>query len=146
MRLVHGLRFDNIRGDIHGGLTAAVVALPLALGFGVASGAGPVAGLYGAIFVGLFAALLAADEYGVLVLDLTDVPMIDSSAAMAVEDAVRQAHAHHKPVYLVGARAYVEGVLRRLGVIGMIGEGHRHATRIEALRHAVHDIEESVTV
>ena len=57
MKLVHGLTFDNIRGDIYGGLTAAVVALPLALAFGVASGAGPVAGLYGAIFVGFFAAL-----------------------------------------------------------------------------------------
>jgi len=57
MKLVHGLSFDNIRGDVYGGLTAAVVALPLALAFGVASGAGPVAGLYGAIFVGFFAAL-----------------------------------------------------------------------------------------
>ena len=60
MRLVHGLTFDNIRGDIYGGLTAAVVALPLALAFGVASGAGPVAGLYGAIFVGLFAGVFGA--------------------------------------------------------------------------------------
>lgn len=49
--------FDNIRGDIYGGLTAAVVALPLALAFGVASGAGPIAGLYGAIAVGFFAAV-----------------------------------------------------------------------------------------
>ncbi len=57
MTLVKGLRFDNLRGDIFGGLTAAVVALPLALAFGVASGAGPMAGLYGAICVGLFAAL-----------------------------------------------------------------------------------------
>jgi len=57
MQIVHGLRFDNIRGDIYRGLTAAVVALPLALAFGVASGAGPVAGLYGAIFVGFFAAV-----------------------------------------------------------------------------------------
>ncbi len=57
MALIHGIHFNNIRGDIYGGLTAAVVALPLALAFGVASGAGPVAGLYGAIFVGLFAAL-----------------------------------------------------------------------------------------
>ncbi len=57
MKFVHGLRFDNLRGDIYGGLTAAVIALPLALAFGVASGAGPVAGLYGAIFVGFFAAL-----------------------------------------------------------------------------------------
>jgi len=57
MTLIHGLRFDNIRGDIFGGLTAAVVALPLALAFGVASGAGPMAGLWGAILVGFFAAL-----------------------------------------------------------------------------------------
>lgn len=57
MKIIHGLRFDNLRGDLFGGLTAAVVALPLALAFGVASGAGPAAGLYGAIFVGLFAAL-----------------------------------------------------------------------------------------
>lgn len=57
MQFVHGLHFNNLRGDIFGGLTAAVVALPLALAFGVSSGAGPIAGLYGAIFVGLFAAL-----------------------------------------------------------------------------------------
>ncbi len=57
MRFVHGLRFDNLRGDIYGGITAAVVALPLALAFGVASGAGPIAGLYGAVLVGFFASV-----------------------------------------------------------------------------------------
>ncbi len=57
MQIVNGLHFNNIRGDVFGGLTAAVVALPLALAFGVSSGAGPIAGLYGAIFVGFFAAL-----------------------------------------------------------------------------------------
>jgi sulfate permease, SulP family len=54
---VNGLHFNNIRGDIYGGLTAAVVALPLAMAMGVASGVGPIAGMYGAIFVGLFAAI-----------------------------------------------------------------------------------------
>ncbi len=58
MSYVNGLHFNNIRGDIYGGLTAAVVALPLAMSMGVASGAGPIAGMYGAIFVGFFAALL----------------------------------------------------------------------------------------
>jgi len=56
MPLVNGLKFDNLRGDLYGGLTAAVVALPLALAMGVASGAGPIAGVYGAILVGFFAA------------------------------------------------------------------------------------------
>jgi len=57
MKYIHGLHFDNLQGDIYGGLTAAVVALPLALAMGVSSGAGPIAGIYGAIFVGFFAAL-----------------------------------------------------------------------------------------
>ncbi len=57
MNFINGLHFNNIRGDIYGGLTAAVVALPLAMAMGVASGVGPIAGMYGAIFVGFFAAL-----------------------------------------------------------------------------------------
>ncbi len=57
MALINGLHFNNLRGDIYGGLTAAVVALPLAMALGVASGVGPIAGMYGAIFVGFFAAL-----------------------------------------------------------------------------------------
>ncbi len=51
------IRFNNLRGDLFGGVTAAIIALPMALAFGVASGAGPAAGLYGAVLVGLFAAL-----------------------------------------------------------------------------------------
>ena len=57
IRIVNGLHFRNLRGDLFGGLTAAIVALPLALAFGVSSGAGAITGLYGAVFVGLFAAL-----------------------------------------------------------------------------------------
>ncbi|MGD8783421.1 MAG: SulP family inorganic anion transporter [Thioalkalispiraceae bacterium] len=57
MRLLNVIHFNNLRGDIFGGVTAAVIALPMALAFGVASGAGAEAGLYGAILVGLFAAL-----------------------------------------------------------------------------------------
>ena len=57
MNLINGLHFNNIRGDIYGGLTAAVVALPLAMAMGESSHVGAIAGLYGAIFVGFFAAL-----------------------------------------------------------------------------------------
>jgi sulfate permease, SulP family len=57
MQLFNDVRFNNLRGDLFGGVTTAIVSLPLALTFGVASGAGPAAGLYGAVLVGLFAAL-----------------------------------------------------------------------------------------
>ena len=57
MKVLNDIHFNNVRGDLFGGVTAAVIALPMALAFGVASGAGAEAGLYGAILVGLFAAL-----------------------------------------------------------------------------------------
>lgn len=57
MSITNRIHFNNLRGDIFGGVTAAVVSLPLALAFGVASGVGPIGGLYGAICVGFFAAL-----------------------------------------------------------------------------------------
>ncbi|MEG4809247.1 SulP family inorganic anion transporter [Microcoleus sp. F8-D3] len=57
MSITNKIRFNNLQGDIFGGVTAAIVSLPLALAFGVASGIGPIGGLYGAICVGFFAAL-----------------------------------------------------------------------------------------
>jgi SulP family sulfate permease len=57
MSITNLIRFNNLRGDIFGGVTAAVISLPLALAFGVASGVGPLGGLYGAVCVGFFAAL-----------------------------------------------------------------------------------------
>ncbi len=57
MSITNKIRFNNLRGDIFGGVTAAIVSLPLALAFGVASGIGPLGGLYGAVCVGFFAAL-----------------------------------------------------------------------------------------
>ncbi|MEL6439554.1 MAG: SulP family inorganic anion transporter [Cyanobacteria bacterium J06621_8] len=57
MPITNRISFNNVRGDILGGLTAAIVALPLALALGIASGAGASAGLWGAILVGFFAAL-----------------------------------------------------------------------------------------
>ena len=59
MKLIHGLNFKSIKGDLLGGVTAAVVALPLAIAFGetaLGSG-GAIYGMYGAIIVGFLAAL-----------------------------------------------------------------------------------------
>jgi len=59
LKIVNGLHFKNIRGDVLGGITAAVVALPLALAFGNAAlgPGGAIYGLYGAVVVGFLAAL-----------------------------------------------------------------------------------------
>ena len=60
------IKFNNLKGDLFGGVTAGIVALPLALAFGIqafsgmgAEGApiGAYAGLVGATLLGFFAAL-----------------------------------------------------------------------------------------
>jgi SulP family sulfate permease len=45
MSITNRIRFNNLRGDIFGGVTAAIVSLPLALTFGVASDVGLIGGL-----------------------------------------------------------------------------------------------------
>lgn len=116
MQLIHGLRFDNIRGDVFGGVTAAVVALPLALAFGVASGAGPMAGLYGAIFVGFFAALFGG----------TPSQISGPTGPMTVVMAVVVTQYAHEPamaftvVMMGGAFQVLFGVLRLGGFISLM--------------------------
>ena len=61
------IQFNNIKGDIFGGITAGIVSLPLALAFGIqafggindpaAASMGALAGLVGATLLGFFAAL-----------------------------------------------------------------------------------------
>ena len=61
------IKFNNLKGDLFGGLTAGIVALPLALAFGIqafsgindpsAASIGAYAGLVGATLLGFFAAL-----------------------------------------------------------------------------------------
>jgi SulP family sulfate permease len=36
LRIINEIHFQNIRGDIFGGVTAAVIALPMVPAFGVA--------------------------------------------------------------------------------------------------------------
>lgn len=54
--------FNNIQGDLFGGLTAGIVALPLALAFGEQTEMGAIAGLYGAIAIGLLAAIFGGTK------------------------------------------------------------------------------------
>jgi len=71
-------KFQGLRGDIFGGMTAAVVALPLSLAFGVASGLGAIEGLYSAVVVGMLAALLGGSKTQI------SGPTAPLSVAMAV--------------------------------------------------------------
>lgn len=70
------------------------------------------------------------------VLDLSDVPVIDGTAALAIDDMLRIIRAHKQHLFFAGMQPKVEKVLDGFGVLGHIRPGHRYAERLEALRHA----------
>lgn len=75
-------------------------------------------------------------SFAVVVLDLSAVPVIDGTAALAVEDMIRMAESHRQHLILVGMQPAVTQVLEGLGVLRLVPSAQHHATRLEALRQA----------
>lgn len=71
-----------------------------------------------------------------VVLDLSDVPVIDGTAALAIEDMLRMIKSNNQHLFFSGMQPKVAEVLEGLGVLKMIRPGHRYAWRLDALRHA----------
>lgn len=70
-----------------------------------------------------------SNKFEALVFGLTDVPLIDSSASLALRVGIKNARADGRPVFLAGARPAVEEVLDQLGVFDHLPAGHKFATR-----------------
>jgi SulP family sulfate permease len=73
----------------------------------------------------------------VLVIDLADVPFVDSSAALAIEGIALRAREHGRHVILVGLKPRVARVLAQLGVLRRLGPRGRFRSRSRALEHAL---------
>ena len=80
--------------------------------------------------------LAAADAYEILILDLTDVPFLDSSASLALEDAIRQAMSRGKQVILTGLHPSVRKVLGQLGVSRLLPKDRVTPTRSAGIAKA----------
>ena len=80
--------------------------------------------------------LAAFDDYDVLVLDLTDVPVIDYSVSHALEVMVRDTQELGHNVLISGARPNVKSYLKQQGVLAHLKRGHLHSRRMEALQNA----------
>ena len=78
------------------------------------------------------------NTFSSVVLDLTSVPSIDGTAALAIEDMLMLVKSHHQHLFFVGMRPAVARVLKGLGVLDQVLPGHRYALRLDALRHAAH--------
>ena len=76
------------------------------------------------------------DDYGVLVLDLTDVSAIDYTSSRAIEDIIVDALARERAVYLCGLRTKVHNVLDRDRVLRHLPDVNVLKTRAAALEAA----------
>jgi SulP family sulfate permease len=85
--------------------------------------------------------LSAYVAFETVILDLSEVPTIDSSASLAVEEVIERARAGQRRVFLVGLKPRVERVLTKLGVIDLIAEEARFNDRLSALQHAAATLE-----
>ncbi len=77
------------------------------------------------------------NSYQVLVLDLSDVPILGVTSALALENAIEEAVEKERQVFIVGASGQAEKRLRKMGVMAQISDRHIVSDRLNALRQAV---------
>ncbi|MEZ5498850.1 MAG: SulP family inorganic anion transporter [Steroidobacteraceae bacterium] len=77
-----------------------------------------------------------AMQVRVLIVDMTDVPLLDASAALAIESIIAQAAQSGQRVALCGLRPRVAAVIDRLGA-GVLADAPRFGARAEALDFAL---------
>lgn len=72
----------------------------------------------------------------VLIIDLTDVPSVDGSAALTLEEIMQRAADANQETLVVGMQFGVARVLSHIGALDGLRETMRYSTRIEALETA----------
>lgn len=79
----------------------------------------------------------AMEDHDVLVLDLSDVPMLGVTASLAIENAIKDAVEKGRQVFIVGATGSVKRRLEKLGIFDLLPPQNLMENRVEALRQAV---------
>jgi len=77
-----------------------------------------------------------SDAFDIVLIDMHDVPKVDGSAALALEEIVDQGVSAGKDVLMVGLSAPVARLLGQMGILERFKETTRFPTRREALQYA----------
>ncbi len=80
--------------------------------------------------------MVAVKVVEVLIIDLSDVPSVDGSAALTLEEIIQRAQDSDQAVLIAGMQYVVARLLGQLGVLDKLRETTRFATRIEAIEEA----------
>ena len=102
----------------------------------------------GALFFGAARSFVESLErnfdVNVVILDIENVPVIDSTGAVALENIVHRLYVDRKRLLIVGIRPQVRQVLYNLGVTQKIGIGNFVPTMAEAIRYALEIVDTTV--
>jgi sulfate permease, SulP family len=79
----------------------------------------------------------AMKEHDVLILDLSDVPLLGVTASLAIENAIKDALDSNRQVFIVGATSKIQQRLERLGILDLLPAHHILMDRQEALQAAL---------
>jgi len=78
----------------------------------------------------------------ILVMDLTDVPMMGVTASLAIENAIHDAVDKGIQVFLVGASEKLLTRLERLGIFQIVPKDNLFSTRLQGLQTAVQQLQQ----
>ncbi|NDJ22314.1 STAS domain-containing protein [Nostoc sp. B(2019)] len=79
----------------------------------------------------------AMADSDVLILDLSDVPMLGVTASLAIENAIKDAYDQGRQIMIVGAAGKVKQRLEKFGISKFVPQHHFFMNRVEALKQAV---------
>ncbi|GAB4534676.1 MAG: SulP family inorganic anion transporter [Pleurocapsa sp.] len=82
-------------------------------------------------------------QYDILILDLSDVPLLGVTASLAIENMVKDARDRDRQVFLVGATGKVQERLKKLKLLKLLPPHNRFSERLPALEQAIAQIEGS---
>ena len=80
-------------------------------------------------------------KYDVLILDLSDVPLLGVTASLAIENMVKDARQSGHQVFLVGAEGKVKERLQKMKILDLLPPGNCFTERLFALQKAIVCIE-----
>ncbi len=76
-------------------------------------------------------------NFNTVVFDLSDVPLIDTTVSLAIENAVKDAIEHGKTVFIACPSTDTKQTFQRMGLIDLVGEEYVVESRKEALTKAI---------
>ncbi len=79
----------------------------------------------------------AMKDHDILIVDLSDVPMLGVTASLAIENAIKDAIDQGRHVFIVGATGKIQQRLERLGILNLLPQENIMMNRLEALQRAV---------